>query len=517
MPTLYGPDGQPIDTSLLKKEVAGPTVSGVRSHLTGHPSAGLTPVRLARILRDAEDGDAIRYLELAEQMEEKDLHYLAVIGTRKRQVSQLEITVDAVSDDKNDIANADLVREAFQRDDVEDELFHVLDAVGKGFSATEIMWEVSERQWMPTRLQWRDPRWFEFDRADGATPLLLADDGTRQPLAPFKFVYHTHTAKSGLPIRGGLARVAAWAYLFKNFGIKGWVAFAEAFGQPIRVGKYHPSATEADKEILLRAVRSLHSDCAAIIPESMIVELIKAEVRGTVDLYERQANFFDYQVSKAVLGQTTTTDAVSGGHAVSQEHDKVREDIERADAKQVAATLRRDLVRPIVDLNRGPQKQYPLLKIGRRNQVDMDKLSQQLERLVPLGLEVEQSVVRDMMGLPDPAKGAVLLRPTNVVTEPPATDKIKDEARAKATAGEEPPPRDPADDIAEQAEAFAAPAMDALIDKVKMLMHESGDLETLRDRLLELYPTLAIGDLAEAMRRAMVVADLTGRADAIDG
>ena len=35
------------------------------------------------------------------------------------------------------------------------------------------------------------------------------------------------------------------------------------------------------------------------------------------------------------------------------------EDIERSDARQLSAALNRDLVRPIVDLNRGPQAAYP--------------------------------------------------------------------------------------------------------------------------------------------------------------
>ena len=54
-----------------------------------HPSIGLTPERLTAILREAEAGDPFLYLELAEEMEEKDLHYLAVLSTRKQTVAQL--------------------------------------------------------------------------------------------------------------------------------------------------------------------------------------------------------------------------------------------------------------------------------------------------------------------------------------------------------------------------------------------------------------------------------------------
>jgi hypothetical protein len=69
-------------SSRVVRESEPPTVTGVRQIAADHPSAGLTPARLATILREAEDGDPTRYLELAEDMEEKDLHYLGVLGVR---------------------------------------------------------------------------------------------------------------------------------------------------------------------------------------------------------------------------------------------------------------------------------------------------------------------------------------------------------------------------------------------------------------------------------------------------
>jgi phage gp29-like protein len=55
---------------------------------------------------------------------------------------------------------------------------------------------------------------------DGET-LRLKTLGVPEDLAGFKYITHVHPAKSGLPIRGGLARPAAWAYLFKNLRDQG--------------------------------------------------------------------------------------------------------------------------------------------------------------------------------------------------------------------------------------------------------------------------------------------------------
>ncbi|ESY52758.1 MULTISPECIES: DUF935 domain-containing protein [unclassified Mesorhizobium] len=406
--TWYDAFGRKVDTAALKQEQAAPTIGSVRRHDALHPAAGLTPGRLAQILRSSIDSDPENYLALAEDMEERDPHYGSVLFTRKAQVAGLDITVEAAGDDAKSVEIADMVREFISRDEFEVELRDILDATGKGFSCTEILWDTSENQWRPKRLAWRDPRWFMFDQVDGETPL-LRNGGSNDPLKPFGWIYHSFKAKSGLPIRGGLARGVAWTFLFKSFTIKDWAIFCEAYGQPLRLGKYDAGASEADKEKLLEAVTSIGTDYSAIVPVSMAIEFIKADLAGSHDLYEKRADWLDRQTSKLVLGQTSTTDAQKGSYAVGKVHDGVRDDIEKADAKSLRATLNRDLVRPLVDLNHGPQKKYPRICIGRPDEVDIEALVKNVSTLVPLGLPVSKKTMLDKIGLPEPKPGEELL------------------------------------------------------------------------------------------------------------
>lgn len=80
---LFDAYGREVEPARLREVQAAPTFAGIRNiYSVMHPSVGLTPERLAGILREAEAGDPYQYLELAEEMEEKDLHYLAVLSTR---------------------------------------------------------------------------------------------------------------------------------------------------------------------------------------------------------------------------------------------------------------------------------------------------------------------------------------------------------------------------------------------------------------------------------------------------
>ncbi|MEM7671404.1 MAG: DUF935 family protein, partial [Pseudomonadota bacterium] len=365
-PVIYDRFGNPMRRAELKKEVAAPTLGGVRSPISNYPGDGLNPFRLAEILRAADRGDPVRYLELAATIEERNPHYLGVLGTRRRSVSQLDITVEPATDSTADERIAETIRKWLSRKELALELFDILDAIGKGYSFTEIIWETSMGQWRPQRLEWRDPRWFRFDRADLATPRMLDDNGQELPLPAFKFIFAQMKAKSGLALRSGLARTATWNWMFKAYTERDWAIFTQTYGQPLRVGKWGPGASEADKDTLFRAVSEIAGDCAAIIPDSMMIDFIESKnVGASTDHYERRADWLDKQTSKAVLGQTATTDAETGGLGSGKEHREVQEDIETADACALSAIINRDLVRPFVDLEFGPQQDYPILTIAR--------------------------------------------------------------------------------------------------------------------------------------------------------
>ena len=348
-------------------EVAAATL---RDRWSSYPSAGLTPRRLTAILREADEGDLARQMELFSEMEQKDPHLFSCLQTRKLAVAGCDWSVEPAGGSGPDGGVAAFVKDAFDgMDNFEDALMDLMDAVCKGFSVSEIMWEAGTLGVLPKTLKKRPQKRFTFLAGDGVSdaPRLLTEDEPVYgvPLTAHKFAVHMYRAGSDMPERGGLLRVLAWIYLFKNYALKDWVSFCEVFGMPLRLGVYTPAATKEDRESLVRAVTNLGSDAAGIISENTRIEFVEAAKRGEAGPYPALVELLNKEYSKAVLGQTLTTEVGgSGSYAAGRVHQEVRSDITRADARALERTVNRDLIRPIVMFNFGRETRPPMFKFN---------------------------------------------------------------------------------------------------------------------------------------------------------
>ncbi len=470
--------------------------------------SGLTPVKLARTLRAAERGDIKAYLTLAEEMEERDAHYGSVLGTRKRAIGALEPVISPASEDPLAQTIAEAVDEdILSQPAFEDLVDGCLDALGKGYAAVEIIWETGPRA-IPAVFKWRDPRHFRFDDDDAETLRLITEAAPLgEDLTPYKWVVHRPRLKAGIPIRGGLARLAAWSFLFKNYATKDWVAFAETYGMPLRLGKYGPEAGDDDKQALLSAVMGIGTDAAAVIPQAMQIEFIQA-MSGTAsaDIFERLGDWTDRQVSKAVLGQTMSTDEGGrGGRAQAEVHGKLRSEIREADAKQLARTINAQVIEPYVKLNFGPQAVYPKCYLPAEDDEDTTAFIDNVVKVVGIGLRVKTSEVYPKLGLTEPDDGDEILIRVPATAAPPVPDPRAPNKAANRSGTD---PSDEIDRLVEDALSDWQPVEDTLTLPILELAERSDFAEA----FLEGLDALAAGGddpvfmrrLGEAMFKARV-------------
>lgn len=493
----------------------------IRDRWSGYPSKGLTPQRLANIFQEADWGSLRSQAELFEEMEEKDAHLAAVMQTRRLAVLGLEYQVEDASDAAEDKKIAEFCREALKNLELEDLWTHLLGAVGQGYAAAETLWE-SGAQAIIKGFTLIHPKNITF--VNSLTPLVVTEDNWQgvEP-KPFQLTYHRAAAKNGHDARNGVLRVCAYMYLFKNYALKDWIVFNEIFGMPLRLGKYEPSATPADREALRAAISSLGSDAAGIISKSTEIEFVEASGRlsGVTNPYQVMALFCNREMSKAVLGQTLTTDTEgsTGTYAAGTVQEGVRRDLLEADAQSLAKTMRLQILRPLVGFNFGWDQAVPGFGFNIAEEEDLKAVAETYKILAEIGYPLSQQHISERFGVPLPQKGEVTvgqippspplskggaMRSLLTLREGGVLEIIPQDLQVIQTQAE-------LENLTQAALQASAGAAAAMLAPVRRLIDSGVDLEEIKGRLLALYADLPVKDLEELLYQAMVLGNLRGR------
>lgn len=375
-----------------------------------YPADGLTPSRLATILKRADTGDLDEPMQLFEQMEEKDAHLFSVANTRRLALTGLDWCVVSAGDVR-EVASKSLADETAgycraalaKLDGFDEALQHLSLALGRNLAVVELVWDV-----VGGRFELVEVVPVPFTR------LVFGDAGELRILTqqrPFegealpanKFIVHTPHAVSGHPSRGGLLRVTALAFLGKQYALKDWLVFGEVYGMPVRVARYHPSATPSEKRELVEMLRSLGSDAAGIFSKSVDLEIVQANRGTSKPPYEDMAHFFNREMSKAWLGQTLTVDTAgaSGTFAVAEVHDRVRQDLREDDLRKEARTIRNQLFRPLVALRFGEEAPVPYFRRRPKPIGNLGEFAGLLSSAVnDLGLRIPADWAHESLGIP---------------------------------------------------------------------------------------------------------------------
>lgn len=356
-------------------------------------------------------------------MEEKDTHLYSELQTRKNAVLSYDYEVTPYSGSAEDKKIAESIGEVlYNLPGLEDSMIDLLDAIGKGYSMAEMIWNTDGRYAVINDLRWIHAKravfyentaapWQPMRKVPFVTTEAQPIYGEEMP--PFKLVYHRYKARSGYDTRAGILRVCAWMYLFKNYSIKDWVAFAEVFGMPLRIGKYDSGANKDDKDSLVAAIQSLGTDAAGIISKNTEIEFVETMKNvGTQNIFEALVNFCDRQISKAILGQTLTTqEGPSGSYSLGQVHNLVRQDLIRGDSEALSKTIRFQIIRPLVGYNFGWDKPLPWFKIMYEPSEDLKALSEVYKNLHSMGQLIAEEHVSERFKIPLPREGETPLPP----------------------------------------------------------------------------------------------------------
>lgn len=381
-------------------------------------ATGLTPVTLAHVLQASDRGNNLDLQTLAIEMPERDPGLFSDLQTRILSIAGAPLHVEAFDDSGK---RGRTIAKTCQDVVVNQPSFRwllsgLMDAVMHGYSVHQIVWDTTTQPWSFKEFEWCDPRLFQFDK-ETLKELRLRDDMDPDgvPLPPGMFLVHYPRIRTGLKLRGGLARLCAMAWYCKTSTLSDFLAFAEVYGMPIRVGKYDPGVTTEDEiETLRAALINAGHDACMIVPKSMDLEFVDARRPPSGDnVYGALIEYLDGQRTRAILGQAPASEGSSAGQgqAVAETRREVRADLRQWDAQQVSATVQY-LLDQWVAFNYGLGAPRIKLRIDVDPVADVQAFTAAvLPWMREVGLEAPLSWVRRQLQMPEPKPGEEMLVP----------------------------------------------------------------------------------------------------------
>ena len=142
---------------------------------------------------------------------------------------------------------------------------------------------------------------------------------------------------------GLLLKIAPYAILKRN-DISDWATFCEIFGMPLRVVYYDPSLPSNRTEAS-NAMKEMGGAGYLVLPDGSRVEFPSSGSQQGNDTYDRFADFCNAEISKAIVGQTMTTEVgKNGSRSQGEVHMTAENRLAQNDLKFVERTLNERLI-----------------------------------------------------------------------------------------------------------------------------------------------------------------------------
>jgi len=421
--------------------------SGVASVVTDLPlwnqftriGGGVTPAQVSTFIRLADDGRPDRLIDLANESRQKDGHLHGILQSRELAVQGLDWELFFPDQDpestygerqKKFVEGALRTNEPFHR-----MLAHMSGAFYPGFAVSEILWDSSTGQSLPRDFKNIDARRFGFRRSDGR--LIFRDDPASPKeidfkSVPNKFVCSQPRINGDVEVREGLMRPLVWAAMFRNWSLADWLKLGEIAWKPQRIASYDRTqfAEEKDVNDLISILRALTSNGVAAIPNTVEIGTEWPQGSGGQGKgnHESLRDHVGRDMSKAVLGQTETTEAsASSGYAQAKVGERKEDMILKSDVRNLSMVVTRDVIAPMVALNFGDTAPIPYFRLIVKDNVNLKAFAEGIDKLAGpnVRLRLAANWVRKQVGAPTPKddEEVVGVEPPDPETVPEATPK----------------------------------------------------------------------------------------------
>lgn len=379
------------------------------------PGYHLTPAKLWSAYRQAELGAPAYQCDMFEDIQENDGSLRGQYESRLGSVALRPWLIQPGGKATRDIACAAALANALQYTNMPRLLWHLMDALGMGWSAANTAWgfDPATRVIAPIWFLLAPHRRFLIDDSGmgDLTFRTMENDWPGETLRPGEWIVAERFHR--LIVRGGLFRTTSWWALFKRMSVADWIIFAEKFGIPFVMGQYSERASPESRAALLQAVTEIGNDGQAILSElTKIVINSDAMRQGDVtSLHPAIAARCDAEISKVITGATLNADSGGpGSFALGKVHEGRANSLVFGDAMWLQDVFLRAVIIPFVQYN--PQfagVALPSLYIRVRPEMAPDVAVTVYGKLQTMGLDIEDEQMREEFGVRAPQSGNVLV------------------------------------------------------------------------------------------------------------
>lgn len=402
---------------------------------------GLTPETIAPIFKEADQGDMTRQAQLFEQLREHDGHVLSESDKRINAITSqyLDWQVTPSSDSQRDLEVSAFVQKyVIEHPEWTGYKRAQQAAVGQGFAGLAPIWDQSSGQAIVKKFEYIENKRLIFRHPLTGFledwPRLATDQHPEgAEIHQRALFFHKYGGLAGHPARSGVFRPVTWMVVFKHFAIKDWWTFSELCGIPLRIGYYNSASSPEDREDLGKALEEIGVDFHALISENTKIDFINAANKTTgTDLWKEQATFTNNEISKALVGSASFSEAgKSGSYALHTLETGVRADLTLADAQETAITDLNQWIAPLIGYNFGWNTPLPQFNAVFKKQDDLKTKAEWLEPVVDrIGDTIPLTWYRKQYGIPELQEGEETLKQSQqeVIAKMPKdiTMRVKD-------------------------------------------------------------------------------------------
>ena len=204
-----------------------------------------------------------------------------------------------------------------------------------------------------------------------------------------------------------------------------------------------------------------------------------------------------------------------GSYAQSKTHDEVRHDLTVADAKALAVTIRRDIIRPLVEFNFGMDANIPFFKFDCKDTDDQKETVEIYKALVcDMGLEIPKSHIYKKFNIPKPENGEDILKPVQREGRQPPPDDMAEVLKLKQPGS---PEQKQIDAIVSVSNRQAADIFRQMMEPILRIVDKAEDMEELQKilkdevQLRSLYQEMENPELEDLVQQGIYLSHLIGR------